>query len=72
MNTGEPRTWRYRTWGARTASVVASSVEFTAHHVVWRDSDGSVVLAEANTNVHRLSEVGHLGSATNHIEEATS
>jgi len=72
MNAGEPRTWRYRTWGGRTATVVASSVEFTAHHVVWRDSEGSVVLAEGNANVHQLSEVGHLGSATNHIEGATA
>lgn len=49
------RTWRYSTWGGSKATVVAATVEFTPTHVVWRDSEGSVVLAERPENVNELS-----------------
>lgn len=58
------RTWRYRTWSSKEQTVVAHSVEFAPGHVVWRDSEGAVVLAEANQNVNELAQVGTLGSAT--------
>lgn len=58
------RTWRYRTWGGREATVVADSVEFAPAHVVWRDAEGAVVLAEKVENVNELAQVGTLGSAT--------
>lgn len=58
------RTWRYSTWGGGKATVVAATVEFTPTHVVWRDSEGSVVLAERPENVNELSQVGMLGSST--------
>jgi hypothetical protein len=61
---GEPFTWRYRTWSGSNATVVASTVEFAPEHVVWRDSEGAVVLAESNRNVNELAQVGTLGSAT--------
>lgn len=57
-------TWRYRTWGGGTATVVADRVEFVNTHVVWRDSEGSVVLAERPENVSELAQVGTLGSST--------
>lgn len=58
------RTWRYSTWGGAKVSVVAYSVEFTPTHVVWRDPDGAVVLAERPEHVNELAQVGALGSAT--------
>jgi hypothetical protein len=67
MGRGEPCTWRYKTWGGSICSVVGSTVEFTPAHVVWRDQEGAVVLAETVANVHQLTEVGHLGSATRHL-----
>ena len=64
MTAPESRTWRYRTWGGSNATVVADRVEFRPGHVVFLDSEGSVVLAESNANVNELAQVGTLGSAT--------
>ena len=64
------RTWRYSTWGGSKATVVAATVEFTPTHVVWRDSEGSVVLAERPENVSELSQVGTLGSSTRGVRPA--
>lgn len=64
MTGSDAATWRYSTWGGRNATVVAHSVEFTPTHVVWRDREGSVVLAERPENVNELAQVGTLGSAT--------
>lgn len=58
------QTWRYRTWGGTTATVVAATVDFAPHHVVWRDAEGAVVLAEKAEDVNELAQVGTLGSAT--------
>ena len=63
-------TWRYRTWGGKAATVVAHHVEFTGTHVVWRDSEGSVVLAERPENVNELAQVGTLGSSTRGVRPA--
>ena len=68
--TSSDRTWRYRTWGGANATVVAYSVEFAPTHVVWRDAEGSVVLAERPENVNELAQVGTLGSATRGIRPA--
>ena len=58
------RTWRYATWSGAKATVIADSVEFTPAHVIWRDEEGAVVLAERVEHVNQLSQVGTLGSAT--------
>lgn len=60
----EPRVWRYRSWSGANCTVVASTVEFTPTHVVFRDSEGSVVLAERPEQMNELAQVGTLGSAT--------
>lgn len=72
MSAAEPRTWRYSSWGGRTATVVASTVEFTPTHVVWRDAKGSVVLAERPEQVNELAQVGTLGSSTRGTRPATA
>jgi len=56
--------WRYSAWSGSKATVVAATVEFTPTHVVWRDSEGSVVLAERPEQVNELAQVGTLGSST--------
>lgn len=58
------RTWRYRTWSGGNCTVVGSSIEFQPAHVVFRDKNGLVILAEKNENVKELSEIGTGGSAT--------
>ena len=60
----EATTWRYSTWSGARATVVADRVEFHPAHVVFLDSEGSIVLAESNANVNELAQVGTLGSAT--------
>lgn len=59
----EPHVWRYTTRGGLAATVIASSVTFEVTHVVWRDQEGSVVLAERPENVNELVQVGTLGSS---------
>jgi hypothetical protein len=68
----EPNTWRYSTWGGTKATVVASTVEFTPTHVVFRDSEGAIVLAERAENVGELAQVGTLGSATRGVRPTPS
>lgn len=63
-------TWRYSTWSGSKATVVAETVEFAPHHVVWRDREGSIVLAEKVENVNELAQVGTLGSATRGVRPA--
>ena len=65
------RTWRYGTWSGGKATVVAHGVEFTPTHVVWRDREGAVVLAERPEQVNELAQVGTLGSATRGVRPAT-
>lgn len=64
MSTETYPTWRYYTESGGLATVVAETVEFTAHHVVWRDHEGAVVLAEKVENVNELAQIGTLGSVT--------
>lgn len=64
MSEPEDRVWRYRTWGGQESTVVGRQIEFAPAHVVWRDQDGQVILAEKNENVNELSEIGNGGSAT--------
>ena len=58
------RTWVYKTCGGKNSTVVAETIEFTSHYVVWRDGLGLIVLAEKVEHVNELSEVGNCGSAT--------
>lgn len=68
----QPTRWRYRTWAGREATVVAATVEFGPAHVVWRDTEGAIVLAEANQDVNELAQVGTLGSATRGVRPSVS
>lgn len=60
----EDRSWAYRTFSGGRQTVTARYIAFGPAHVVWRDGEGRIVLAEANSNVHELTEVGHAGAAT--------
>jgi hypothetical protein len=61
---GRPlRTFTFKTFGGKAKEVEAQFIEFKAGHVAfWRegpdkDFQGTLVLAEANTNVSELREV---------------
>ena len=51
------REWAYSTWSGSRVRVTANIVEFTPTHVVWRDGEGRVVLAEEARQVNTLTEV---------------
>ena len=47
----------YKTWGGRLASVQGvDSVEFPGSHVVFKNSEGEIILAERIENVSQLME----------------
>jgi hypothetical protein len=50
------RRFTYRTWAGRDAEVYAATASFEPAHVVFRTAGGSIVLAEDNANVSRLTE----------------
>jgi len=50
-------TYQYRTWSGSTKTVKADRIEFAPAHVVFRRTDHSIVLAEANSNVNGLTQI---------------
>lgn len=56
-------TYRYYSPGSLLQTVRAASVEFQPTHVVFRDLDGRVLLAEEATCVRRLTNVDAEGAA---------
>lgn len=57
-------TYRYSTPMGSAATVRAASIEFGPAHVVFRDLDGRVVLAEQVANVSKLTNDAAEGDAT--------
>lgn len=57
------RTFRYVTAFGKVAVVVASKIYFEPAHVVFRDDQGAIVLAEENANVRLLAEDDVAGSS---------
>ena len=51
------RRFFYRSWSARTRYVEGvADVEFTSEHVVFRNEQGVILLAEKNSDVGHLRE----------------
>lgn len=52
------RTFKYKTWSGRTQIIGGvDTVQFASGHVVFRDEDGKILLADRNEQINGLVEL---------------